>query len=79
MKRRVTLPLETLEGRILPGASSGGTYLGDLGNPVLTYRPDRAGDGIQVLSSKSATCPGSNMIGRMKRFGSKPAPSGGSN
>jgi hypothetical protein len=67
MKRRVTFRVESLDGRILPGASSGGTYLGDLGHPVLTSRPGIAGDGIQVLSSK----PG-NVGEGIQFFGSKP-------
>jgi len=65
MKRRVTFRVESLDGRILPGASSGGTYLGDLGNPVLTSKPSVVGDAIQVLSSKpDATGEGIQVVRR---------------
>lgn len=79
MKRRVTFRVESLDGRILPGASSGGTYLGDLGNPVLTDKPGASGDGIQVLSSKWLTTPGTNAKRGIKLFGSKLTPSAGRN
>ena len=79
MKRRVTFRVESLDGRILPGASSGGTYLGDLGNPVLTDKPGTSGDGIQVLSSKWTTHPGTNAKRGIKLFGCKPTPRGGLN
>jgi hypothetical protein len=75
MKRRVTLRVESVDGRILPGASSGGTYLGDLGNPVVTDKPGGAGNGIQVLSSKWVINAGTNAKGGIRLFGSKPAAS----
>jgi len=68
---RVVSRVESQDRRILPGASSGGTYLGDLGNPVLTDLPGGSGDGIQVLSSKWATSSGTKSKSRIKAFTSK--------
>jgi hypothetical protein len=76
--KRVTFRVESRDGFILPGASSGGTYLGDLGNPVLSDKPGGAGNGVQVLSSKWATNSGSSTKGRIKLLGSRPTASGGS-
>ena len=49
MKRQVTLRVESLDGRIVPSATSGGFDFGDVGNPVWGSKPGGAGDGIQVL------------------------------
>jgi hypothetical protein len=76
MKRRVSLPVESFDGHTPPGASWGGTYLGDLGNPVLTHKPGAAGDGIQVLSSKWVTSPGRNAKRGIKPFASKQTANG---
>jgi len=65
------LQVESLVGRILPGESPGGTYLGDLGSPVLTDKPGGTGDAIQVLSSKSAANLGANSKRRIKQVGAR--------
>jgi hypothetical protein len=52
MNRRVTLQVESLDGRILPSAASGGFDVGDLGSPGLGSKPGGVGDGIQGSWSK---------------------------
>jgi hypothetical protein len=71
MERRVTLRVESLDGRILPSAASGGFDVGDLSSPGLGSKPGGVGDGIQVLISK----PGGRGEG-IQGFSSKPGATG---
>lgn len=51
--KRVRLRVESLDGRILPSASSGSFHFGDPGKLVLGSKPAGAGDGIQVLGGST--------------------------
>jgi hypothetical protein len=52
MKRRVTLRVESLDGRILPNGSSGAIDLEPPAAPGLGSKPGGVGDGIQGFWSK---------------------------
>jgi hypothetical protein len=71
MKRRVALRVESLDGRIVPSAASGGLDAGDLGSPGLGSKPGGVGDGLQDLGSK----PGDRGEG-IQDFSSKPGATG---
>jgi len=59
--KRVRLRVESLDGRILPSASSGSFHFGDPGKLVLGSKPAGAGDGIQVLGGSKPGTGGTNL------------------
>jgi hypothetical protein len=54
--KRVTLRVESLDGRILPGGSSGAINLGPPTSPGLGSKPGGVGDGVQVNGSRPSAC-----------------------
>jgi hypothetical protein len=81
MKWRVTLRVESLDGRVLPGGSFGAFGLGDPGSGDLGSKPGGVGDGIQGYGSKPGGTgegvQGADAAGGIELFGSTTIGSGG--
>jgi hypothetical protein len=82
MKWRVTLRVESLDGRILPSGTSGAIDRDPPSSPGLGSKPGGVGDGIQAFGSKPGVISGADDAANkgIELFGgSKPATNGGSN
>jgi len=85
MKRRVTLRVESLDGRILPSGSPSSVSFGHQTMATVDdggSKPGATGEGIQVSGSKPVADAGGNLtdIGTpVALFGSKPVTNAGSN
>jgi hypothetical protein len=61
MKWRVTLRVESLDGRILPSGSSSAIDLGPPAAPGLGSKPGGVGDGVQVFGGTGAANAGTGV------------------